>query len=520
MALSREQFQKLRDRGLSVDQIVKFEKGDIPANKAPSPIVQAEKQGTFRGLGNLYSGEKDGIASRLYENIKEGAIDIQKGMETGGIKGVPSVLKGIAKSGLRTAGDTAGAIFAPVGAVLEKTGANKVLEDIQGNVEQGKGLVGGVVDKLTDIPAVQEFALKHPNASEDFNRVMTLLLSKAEKGKIEPKTVVPRTLEQGKKALDSAKTVKDNILLKNAQKSAQEVYDASQHIVGTKQSGGKMQDIPKGIKVFSRLDTDGVKTFKDLEKVVNSGISKNTAEVDAIYNSVGGTSKLPDLNKVTKVKLGNRTTDVKVNYVEDALNHLEEAYSKSGLKADEARIKLLREQAQIDGLTPSEINLLAREYGTEFGNKAFNAKGDALTSVNAKAYENTRSGIKETAREFLPDNASKTLDLETSEMIRVKKLTNKMSEAVSSLEAKITKRNILEKMGRGVATGIDMATGGALRAFTARLLPSNVGIKTMNALELQQTLGKNLKIIKEALKSKTDAELIKYIKELDKSASK
>ena len=45
MALSREQFQQLRDKGLSVEQIVKFERGEKPAQVEPSMMDKLKGAG-------------------------------------------------------------------------------------------------------------------------------------------------------------------------------------------------------------------------------------------------------------------------------------------------------------------------------------------------------------------------------------------------------------------------------------------------------------------------------------------
>lgn len=150
-----------------------------------SRILQPAKD-ALGSLATLYGGSQQGIADKLKQDVQAGAQDISQG----------NVVKGVVKSGARTAGDVAGAIYAPVGAVLEATGVNKVFEQIQTNLQQGKGLVGMGIDKLTDIPAVQDFVMKHPNAEEDFGRAMNIILGSLDKGKIEPSTVFERTKAQ------------------------------------------------------------------------------------------------------------------------------------------------------------------------------------------------------------------------------------------------------------------------------------------------------------------------------------
>ena len=147
----------------------------VPAAPAPKPTLSGTLTGPLRdgfsGLKTLYGGGEGGIAHKLASDVQAGAADIEKG-------GFWNTLKGVAKAGLRTAGDVAGTVFAPVSAAIGATGAGKVFDGIQSNLEQGKGLVGQAIDKITDIPAVQRFATEHPNAGEDFNRAMNIAFSR------------------------------------------------------------------------------------------------------------------------------------------------------------------------------------------------------------------------------------------------------------------------------------------------------------------------------------------------------
>ena len=121
-----------------------------------------------RSLWNTY----EQTPAKLAEDIKSGASDIQQG----------NVIKGVAKAGLRTAGDAALAIFAPIssalGAVLNATGGQQLQDNVGKVVADASG--------ITDIPAFQRFAMSHPNAGEDFNRILTLFMAKGEKGQIDP----------------------------------------------------------------------------------------------------------------------------------------------------------------------------------------------------------------------------------------------------------------------------------------------------------------------------------------------
>lgn len=182
--LTPEQIQAYRSQynitPVSVETPAMKMKTDKEKESSASGLFGPAKE-ALGGLKTLYGGGEQSIASKLKQNVQAGAQDIQEG----------NVVKGVAKAGLRTAGDVAGAVYAPVGAALEATGANKLFNKI------GEKFAGSSIgQKITDIPAAQEFAMKHPNAAEDFNRAMMLILSSRDKGQIQPKTVGSRTMSQ------------------------------------------------------------------------------------------------------------------------------------------------------------------------------------------------------------------------------------------------------------------------------------------------------------------------------------
>lgn len=200
--ISAEEFKKLHGEA-AVQQF-----GNVSKKK---PSGNAFSDG-FQGLKTLYGGGDQGIARKLQADIQTGASDIQKGLSrgvSGGLtpsktlnlgglqaktnpSGAQDVAKGVFKTGLRTAGDVAGAIFAPIGAAIGATGLGKASDFIADKLINNTQL-GNTV---TDNPKVQEFAVEQSNAGEDFNRALNLAFGAAETGKIEPSTVLKRTKTQ------------------------------------------------------------------------------------------------------------------------------------------------------------------------------------------------------------------------------------------------------------------------------------------------------------------------------------
>lgn len=269
---------------------------------------------------------------------------------------------------------------------------------------------------------------------------------------------------------------------------------------------GKTADIAPGKRGIGLLDNpEKIKTYKDLNTSSSSKISELAKQQDAILDLDTTPHKISEFTQ----KVGEGKNTVKINYVDQAVKNLNELYTKTADAEGLAKIKALESKAKDIGLTSKEVNNLARDYGSEFGSKAFGKTGEPLTSVNATKFENIRSGLKDTARGLLPDEASRTLDSQMSDLYKVKNLSAKMAEKVNTLTQRLQKPNILQKIGgfMGKATKI---TG--VGDFASKLLGIDKvpGAATLNAVELEAQLSKNLAKINAAL-GKSDAGFIKDI---------
>ena len=196
---------------------------------------------------------------------------------------------------------------------------------------------------------------------------------------------------------------------------------------------GKAGDVKQLELALGTVDTSGVKTFKELGDRVNKAIPTLAKQVDdellkdpTIYN-------LRQL--ATKETKGN--TVAITDYVSRALGNLSELYSKTGDNTALGEINEMIARANKDGLTRKEVNDISRIYNIEFGSKAFSKIGDPLTSVNAQAYEQTRSGLKNVARQGLGGEEAKAIDEKLSALYDSKRLIDKNIEAVNKLQQRI-----------------------------------------------------------------------------------
>lgn len=112
-------------------------------------------------IGSTYSS----YPSKIAMSISQGARDYNQPL------GLNNLLS-LTKVGLRIAGDTVGAVFAPIGgtisSILKGTGAQSLID------KAGEGIANAT--GLADNKAFQDFAMKHPQAADDFGRALNLIL--------------------------------------------------------------------------------------------------------------------------------------------------------------------------------------------------------------------------------------------------------------------------------------------------------------------------------------------------------
>lgn len=275
---------------------------------------------------------------------------------------------------------------------------------------------------------------------------------------------------------------------------------------------GKSDDISQGIKAFKEIDTTGVKTYADLNKKIDDSIGRLSDVVDSELMKDTTRTPLGQLTTTLKTKSGNT---VQTNYVDTALKQMKELYEQTGDVQKAADVAELIETATKNGLTRQEINDISRVYNSDFGSKAFNKMGEPLTSVNAQLYETIRKGLKGKARDGIGGAEAKAADESISALYNTKTLVEKNVEAVNKLQQKISERGLLEKAGYLATKYADILTGGTIRGLVGGILPRGAGYKTMNALDLEERLQKNLEIIKRAENATTEAELTKVLSELE-----
>lgn len=277
--------------------------------------------------------------SKLIDDIKAGASDIQKG-------GTINKNKGELKTGLRTAGDSAIAIFSPlsgaIGAILEEYGGQKLV-DKAGQVIADKS---GITNKQW----FQKYAIEHPNAGEDFNRILMLAMSGGEKGKV-----------RGEKVVKEVETT--------ARKIVKQVRETEGKQAGfVKNPFGKELPIPEGLPEISKEKP------KVLEKPTL--VSKTTQEISLKQEELQ-----PKVNTTYKETIQQPLTkrQEKLSGLTNQVNFLEEQLQFHPGK-ELQRLISKKEGQYMDQLNPDRVKTMAET-------KRIIAKNEKANNIAVRAFE-------------------------------------------------------------------------------------------------------------------------------------
>lgn len=293
-------------------------------------------------------------------------------------------------------------------------------------------------------------------------------------------------LDTGKGLVEGAKNLPSEVgtalAKRSPEQAAQLAEDTTRQIIQPK----NIADIKPAAKTLKTLDISGVKTYSDLKNVIDTQIKNVSENLD---KSLGAKKTATTLDKLAVgTKVGDQT--VSHNYVKDALDQLKSFYNKTNDVEGETKIAQMESKASTKGLTVKEINDLAKEHGRVLN--GYNANGELANGLSKQAAENTRAGLKGTARNLFGKDSYKAADSQLSSLMRTKDLVANLEEKVSQLKGKIQPRNLGQKVGYGLGKAINFAGGGAPKEFIQSFFPRGQGLKTLNAIDLEKALVKNL----------------------------
>lgn len=303
--------------------------------------------------------------------------------------------------------------------------------------------------------------------------------------------------------------VKPIIAQRQASKLASETTNAEKIIGQIIQ--GTPEDVATAKNALSKIDTKGIKTYEDLASTLDTRIKTVSNKLDETLEQTPVRNELLRLGDLEKsIKVGDET--VRQNYVEDALNQLKDFYTKTNNIEKKTAIEQLIKKGDIDGLSVKELNDISRLHGQDLS--GFNASGELASGLSKQAAENTRAGVKSTAREIYGGDAYAQADAELSNLIRTRDLIQSVDKKVNQLKQRVTERGFGEEAGRLIFQIADKFTGGGLKGFVQSFIPRGQGLKVMNALDLEKALEKNLKAIDSALNQNTEKGIINALKKI------
>src|SRR3990167_3002747 len=508
--------------------IIEFENGirvEVEGKPTPEDVEEIWQQVKDRKPPQQpKQPEKKGFLSRVKEDIVERGKQFGESIERQqkGQQGLPSTL-------LQLGGETAGAVGDILGEGLVSVGrgiskvpgakplGRKIADEIMESpvAREGLMILGDNLNFASE--EYQRWKEKNPVLAENIESVLNIsaLLPIGKGAQIAAKEIkagakgfaelAERTALRFGEAVDERRLLK----IDKAKKGVDE-------LVG-KIVQGKVDDIPAAKRALSDIDTTGIKTYQQLGSKVDDQVEALSRKLDEFLDEQPGTLKGKEL--IVETTVGNKTATQ--NFVDDALEQLDELYATTKDAPLRLRVQNLKDKLASEGLTRRELNDLAREYGVQFRSKAFNQRtGDALTSVNAQAFENTRKGLKETVRSKIDGDIPKELDSRISDLLETSRLVGRMEERVNSLWQKVQRRGLLERAARKVADIVDVATFKTFSGFISRMLPSNVGLKTMNSIDLERALGKNLNKLDALLQEADDDQFIFLFRDLVEEVKK
>ena len=343
----------------------------------------------------------------------------------------------------------------------------------------GGGLVAPILNKIQD-GVTSAFKDDPQGLSTAMNLLNIAMLGLGGEGKKAAEQVATK----GSEAVASgASTVADTV--SNVVDKVKGPAPTIPSVVG-KITQAEPSELSSATRALGTVDTSGVKTFKDLSAKLDETIKTNTAKVDTALGADAKTYK-PAVTTNEPVTQG--------------LKQLETYYEKTNDVANLGRIRDLQAKYEGSGLTVKEMNGIAREHGSVLN--AYNANGELASGLSRQAAENTRAGIKASVDNIAPDAGRKAIDANTSDLIKTKGMVDDMATKVQQLQNRLKSFTPLQKAGQVVGKTIDTVTGGFFKGLLRQIQGIGTeGATTMNPVELQNALSKNLGTLDKLLKMK------------------
>jgi hypothetical protein len=275
----------------------------------------------------------------------------------------------------------------------------------------------------------------------------------------------------------------------------------------------RTKQVESAKRTLLEVKIEDAKDYASLKGTLDDKVKAIVANQDAHLANFPEKFKPDQLGTYTKV--GDET--VVTTPVQDALDGLENAYRLSGDAVAATKIRQLKTQMETEGLDVAQINKIARDYNVEFKDKAFDTLGNPKAGFNAENYEAVRKGVKEVARDRMPDGLSKELDAKLADIYETKAMIDKLAVAVDKKIAKLPKNSPFRKAVSGAVSVADTLTG-SIVSNILRGIAAKAGVlqkEGLSVLELQDALQKNLKKLQQLDSIEDPQQFQKALEELN-----
>lgn len=489
---------------------------EVPIKVSPITMQKQEE--------GLQSKVTDGVVKETGKDFLETASNLSSTI-SGGAQKMTSTLQSDtltpAQKGMVVAGTMAGTGAKTVGDLTIGLGKMLLPQSVEDKI---KSFVAEKASGISETKVVKDMVNWYENLPEDQKLIVdsslgfSALVSEVVTGGTA--STLSRPIKEGFKTAvetgidltkEGLKKADEFSVVNNANRVAKQEAKVDEAVARIIQ--GTPEDITKAKKALMEVETDGVKTYADLNTRLDDNIETLVKKQDAELAKYTEVYPKDQLARYKEVKgIDGKNTAVSDAPIVDALNQLDAYYSKVGDVSKSTVVKQYINKLNSTGLTVDEMNKIARMHGVDLN--AYNANGELASGLTKQAAENTRQGVKETLRQRLPDEVSKGIDESLSNLYATRKLTQDMETKVQKLYQKVKNRTLAQKVGGAVADVVDLASFGTLRGFVQKLLPSNVGLKTANSLDLEKELSKNLKQVEKLLEMKEGPEFDTALKKL------
>lgn len=236
-------------------------------------------------------------------------------------------------------------------------------------------------------------------------------------------------------------------------------------------------------------NTKAIKTYKQLEDAIKSAKRQIINEEDDLLKQYP--DKITDWTTKQTVKwIWDQTDEVTRDYIDEWIELLKK-YNKNDPVALK-ELEILQNTKNTQWLTRLEAKQIARTLTSKLSKKFYNSNDELRNSMSAESYEAIRKWIQNAVRDRLPNDTLKNLDIEYSNLRGFEDLTDDMAEKVNTLTQKLKEQWIFEKIWRKVGDTINRVTWKSIKWLVEKFLPSNMGNKINNSIDIQNELWKNL----------------------------